>query len=131
MRRLRRAIYDKFEGEFELVGLVTGLFYTEAPEDTAYPYAVFSLVTDTKIPRFDSRAQDFLIRFNFFSQDTRTEVNAAERIADAFDAIFDECSFLVEGRDFGFFLREQRTAAKVKGVWQESILYRCLLDQTD
>ncbi len=129
MKRLRRAIYDKFEGEFELVGLVTGFYFTEAPKGTKYPYATFALVVEDVEPRFGSLGENSLIRFNFFSQ--QSYATQAENMADSFDAVFNECSLLVAGREFGFFQREQRMITKIDGVWQESILYRCMLDQTD
>lgn len=129
MKRLRRAIYTLFDATPSLEALVDDLYYTEAPEGTPYPYATFAPVIDTKEPRFSGRGQNILVRFNFFVQ--KESADDVETMADAFDAVFDECKLTVTGRSFGFFGRESRTQIKVDGVWQESILYRCLLEQND
>ena len=129
MKRLSEAIQDKFLLNPSLVSLVTGFYHTEAPKGTAFPYGIYSLVSDTKGYRLDARVQECLVRFNFYTQDYDS-VNV-EDIADAFNDVYDECTLYVAGRNFGYCQRETTTQIKDDATWQQSTLYRVALVQPD
>lgn len=71
MRALTEALYTYTVADAVGSGFMTSIgnrFYdTEAPQDAAFPYVVYLIVTDIKDWQFVERFEDVLIQFSIFS----------------------------------------------------------------
>ena len=118
--------YDSISGELHLV---------DAPQDTAFPYVVFFLVTHIHDWMFDPEEYEIIrIQFNAHSKDTSgLEITD---ICNKLIAQFDDCedSMTVAGYNVVWFRRFSTIFPKPRPAgnkWQVSVTYNVLLEKSD
>ena len=67
MNNLLTAIMTKCAGSALSAAVGGRIFEGEAPEDTLFPYVVFSIVTDSQADTFKSKLEDVTIQFSLYS----------------------------------------------------------------
>jgi len=134
MKDLFEAIFTRFTEDADLFGSVTGMYNTEAPANAAFPYIVFSLVSDVQDFDSDSILEDTLIQFNIFSDES-----SSSEVCDIFEYLK---GITVEGTGYDFYelaidnyttlilKRETAQLFQVEKIWQYNVTYQCLLNYT-
>jgi hypothetical protein len=98
MKELIKAIYAKNAGS-TLDTLIGGrIFHGAAPKDTAFPYVVYFRVTGSQEWTFTENFDCPLIQFSVFSNSPSSLESAT--IADAVQALYNECSLSVTSETF-------------------------------
>lgn len=132
MRDLFTAIYTQFSTtpHSSFYNAIGGRMYLqEAPEKTAYPYAVYSLTVNSYDHSFTSHAEEALIDFELYSDSTggATEiVGLYEKLKE----VYDDPSFAMSnGWKLVRFKRENAELSRLidaipnKPVWQYAVTY--------
>ena len=129
MKQLFTGIYSKFNTGTNTLktNLTGGLHLIEAPQGTATPYGVYSLVSNIHDWDFAVDYDESLIQFDLYD-----EAQSATTICNLYDylkTLYDDCSLTVTGhtpyymwRDFSRLLRDP-----VPGVWHYVIQYRLMM----
>lgn len=129
MKDLFEAIYSKFDNHPELKGLVTDMYLTEAPQGTAFPYIVYSLVSNVPHWTFTEDFENALIQFNIFSE--KTSATETLDIQKLLFACYDwqVLNFGVTPAYYSIYLkRELNRLVRVDNIWQAVIQYRIELE---
>ena len=129
MDALFQAIFTKVSNDVDhSASLTGGLHLTEAPQDTDYPYAVFSMPSNVPNWTFSENMENCLIQFNIYSDQA-----SSEPISDIYDdlkACFDWCTLTVVGYHHIYMKREFGQLLRVDAVWQYSVRYRVELQES-
>ena len=127
MNALFTGIYSKFSNDTDLSGAVTGLYLSEAPQNVAFPYAVYFMVSDTHDWQFVEEFEEVLIQFNIFSESA--SIAEAGTILGYLKTLYDDCALTVSGYDHIYMQREfiysYRDADAM--TWAYSVQYRVYL----
>lgn len=118
---LRKAIFNIGK---TIPGLSGRFYFTEAPRNVEYPYAVFSQVANTNSRDTASQFEDIFININFYDESAA----GAESISDAGKVVFDdsESAFSAELTD-NFLDRIERQLTrdqKLDDVFMVSLQYK-------
>lgn len=116
---LRKAIAKRLEKTPALLG---GFWYVEAPQKSAYPYAVFSFVTATDERDTASRFETVYLQINVYHKDGAKVETAADLVMSKFDdaeSAFNMASYHLERID-----RQFRRAMKAEEVFIITIQYK-------
>ena len=95
MKNLTTAIWGRLSGS-TLSGYISNrLLKGQAPEDTAFPYSVYFVVTNTPERTFTEDYRNVIVQFSLFSSESgSTEI---ENMAAALEALYDEQPMTVTG----------------------------------
>jgi hypothetical protein len=111
------------------------MYLEEAPQGTAFPYAVYSLVNNSPDHYWTSRFEEATIDFNLYSDST----SGATEITQLYEKLkeqFDDCSLTVSGYSHLRFRRENAWLNKLpseipdKSIWGYTVQYQVLLHTT-
>jgi len=132
MQVLFNSIYNKFKGStgadspFVLLG--GRLYFTEAPQESVYPYGVYSLISDVPSWIFgtsESTMENYLIQFNVFDDNSSsTDVNTASK---ALTDLYDWCDDLNTSGYSNIYMKREMsnlTREAESGVWNFFVQYR-------
>jgi len=135
MNALNSAIYSRLQTSGSLTALLAGttsIYYLQAPEASAYPYAVFSTQSELDDNATQNRTKNNLVFIRAYSG-----VSAAQ--AGSIDAQIDAALHLVpltvSGWTNFWLAREQglelvQNEPNSKMIFMQGGLYRCRLDKT-
>ena len=132
MQALTDAIYTKYNGSSALKAVLTqGLWLSEAPENQAFPYGVFFIVSDVPEYTFNEAMENILVQFTLFSN-TQSAVASGgiDAIYTQLITLFDWCSLSVTGWTFIYMKRESSHSERIDDVWHYWVTYRILLWKT-
>jgi len=108
---------------------LTGKMYlTEAPQNTAYPYAIYHLIANDYDFTFQDDLEEFIIQFSIYD-----DKMSASNITDYFEnlkTLYDWASPVVTGYSTTWMIREFAELLRLDDVWQYVIQYRVLLHKT-
>jgi len=133
MKTLFESIYAHY-AEDPIADSVNGIYNTEAPPNAAFPYIVFSLVSDIQETSMSSVIENCLIQFNIFSN-----TNSSEEACDIFELLkgdvnegegFDFYELLVDNYTNMVLRREQSFLTRDSKIWQYNVVYRIMLLST-
>jgi len=133
MKELFEAIYSHYLDD-PLSGTLKGLYHTEAPPDAEFPYCVFLLVSNTLDYTFSENFEDCLVQFNLFS-----DKSSPQEITQLYELLkgdtelgtgFDFLELPIDNYRTVSLVRETAILIHVDDVWQYSVTYRMLLEQT-
>jgi len=135
MKQLSKAIITKYKASTGAgtlyAGLTGGLWNSQAPQNTSYPYAVFYLISD--VPSHTMQGtftyytyEDCLVQFSIYDDDTAQDT--VEDIYDKLTDLFDEATLTLVN-----FTREFDHLEKIRGesgsYWQYVVQYRGLFER--
>lgn len=128
MNTLFTAIYTAYLASGLPAAGMTDLYNTEAPAGVAFPYGVFTLVSDVPDGTFTEDFENCLVQFNLFS-DHRTSPVEICTLFELLKTAFDFVDLTVSGYKSVSLTREMSTLLRIDMVWQYTITYRIYLEQ--
>lgn len=136
MKNLTKAIFSQLSGS-TLNGLVGRRIYKgSAPPKTAFPYVVFSVISDTQDDTFKSKISDVLIQVDLYSTD-----RSSSEIEDMYDALktaLDDAQLVITGATQCLFKRDQMmsvledipaTPTGTNEVWHYAVDYNIIMER--
>lgn len=105
--------------------LTGGLWNTEAPQETAFPYGVFALISDVPDWTFSENLENILLQFNLFS-DTSDPVEICA-LFELLKTAFDFHELTIANYETVSMIRENAILTRVEDVWQYNVTYRIIL----
>jgi len=108
--------------------LTGGLWSTLAPQDTAFPYGVFSLISDVPEWTFGENLENILLQFNLFSN-TSDPVQVCALFT-LLKTAFDFLDLSIDNYETVSLIRENAILTKVEDIWQYNVTYRILLGKS-
>ena len=107
MKNLTTAIYGKLSGSALAAHIGTRMYKGRAPEEAAYPYIVYTIVSDVPNLTFSEDFEDVIIQFSLFSStSSSTEV---EDIYTDLKTLFDECTMSITSETLVWMIRQNTT----------------------
>jgi hypothetical protein len=122
MKEIQEAIMTKYSNDSAIVALTTGLHNTEAPQESVYPYIVFSYPSGIPDWTFSSDEKEFVIQFKI--HDNNTSVVNVNLIYDALHTLFDWCSLTITGWHLTYMKEILEHLVRVDDKWQYVLQYR-------
>ena len=123
MNVLKTGIYNKYNGSVSFKGAITGLFYSEAPQGTLFPYVVYHIITGTPNNTYSEKAENVVVEFLICSDDNSS--NEIDTIYGYLDNLYNDCILTVSGYNSIYVTRESFDGAEfIDGIWNKHILYR-------
>ncbi len=127
MQVLFQAIYSKFSNNGALSGAVTGMYLTEAPQGTAYPYIVYHKISGRPDYTFSEDMENVLIQFNIY--DSNSSSTTINDIYTKLTALFDWCTLTVSGWDSIYMKRELDDLTRDNDIWRYLVQFRLEIQQ--
>jgi len=122
-------IYDKFNGNSALKNAVTGLYLSEAPQGTAYPYITYHLIDDIPDRWFSHTSEVIRVQFSIFHQaSTGTPLKTVMDIANKLMACYDDSVITVDSYTCVYVTRVFSNLTKVPGVSEKDRVWQYVID---
>ena len=123
MNVLKTGIYNKYNTSVDFKGAITGLYYSEAPQGTAFPYVVYHIITGNPNNTYTEKAEHIVIDFLICSDDDSS--NEIDTIYDYLDTLYNDSILTVTGYNCIFVTRDSFDGAElIDGIWNKHTLYR-------
>jgi len=136
MQDLFTGIYTEFASGSSFYDAISsgggGLWLEEAPQGTAFPYAVYSLVHTSLDQNWTNKLEEATIDFNLYSDSASGSVEI-NQLYEKLKEQFDDVNLAVAGYDHLKFRRENAWLNKApsdipnKSVWAYTVQYSVLL----
>ena len=131
MQVLFNGIYSKFTGSTgagTLYTLLGGRLHpNEAPQESAYPYGVYYLISDVPEYTFSETIETALIQFNLFDDNSSaTDINTAFT---ALTTLYDWATITIDGYTSVYMQRELSYLLRESDVWNYMIQYRLVFQK--
>jgi len=127
MQQVSKAIIARYNAVAALKAVLTGgLYDTEAPQGTAYPYGVFQLISQTDEHTFSDVKENCIVQFKIYSNISGSSV-AIDLILKQVLAAFNYCTLTVDDYTFLKMQKENIIKNKIDGIWEYLILFRIIL----
>ncbi len=124
--KLMESVYAFYLTQAAMTSLFK-LWDTEAPPKESYPYATYSLPSQTADYSMDQEFENCLVQFNLYS-----EQSSPSQLESMFEALknFDFCAISVP--DYTTLIMERMPAirTRVEEIWQYAVTYRVRLEKT-
>lgn len=129
MTELDIAIWSHYNADAVMKAeFVNGLWDTDSPQKTLYPFATFQIVSNSPSYNFSDDFEDTLIQFKLFSK----VVGSSSELDGMFDKLkngFDFAVIDITGYTTISMIRQSAVKSKFEDVWQYLILYRLLVER--
>lgn len=135
MKVLTTAIFGKAAVGTALYTAVGGRIYKgRAPDETAYPYIVYQLVSDVADWTFTENLEDVLIQFSIFS--SASSSSEVEDLYVYLKALYDNCTLVLAGSTLLWMHRthatlmteEHTTPTGTANVWHYAVDYSVYIE---
>jgi len=127
MQVLFTGIWNKYNGNAALKAVVSGMYLTEVPQGTAYPYIVYHKISGVADYTYTEDMENVIIQFNIYD-----DSNSSTTINDIYTkltALYDWCSLTVSGWNSIYMKRELDNLTKENGIWNYFVQYRLEIQQ--
>lgn len=122
MQVLFQGIYSKFSNDNDLSGTVTGMYLTEAPQGTAYPYIVYHKISGVPSYTFTEDMENTLLQFNIYSDNSSSAT--INDIYTKLKALYDWCTLTITGWDSIYMKRELDELTRENDIWRYLVQFR-------
>ena len=122
MKELFTGIYSKYSGNEALKAVITGFYFSEAPQDAVMPYAVYHKISGRPDYTYTEDMENVLIQFNIY--DDNSSSTTINDIYKKLTALFDWCGLTVTGWNSIYMKRELDMLTRENDVWNYMIEYR-------
>lgn len=123
MNVLKIGIYSKFNGSTDLKNAITDLYYSEAPQETVFPYIVYHIITGTPNNTYTEKAENIIVEFLICSKENSS--SEIDTIYDYLDVLYNDCVLTVSGYNSIYVTRESFDGAeRIDEIWNKHVLYR-------
>jgi len=107
--------------------LTFGLWNTQAPQETPFPYGVFQLISDVPDWTFSENFENILLQFNLFS-DTKDPVQICA-LYELLKIAFDFLDLTIANYETVSMIRENAILTR-DVYWQYNVTYRIVLGKS-
>jgi len=122
MQVLFTGLWNKYNGNAALKAVVSGMYLTEAPQGTEYPYIVYHKISGVPDHTYTEDMENVIIQFNIF--DDHNSSTTINDIYTKLTALYDWCSLTVVGWDSIYMKRELDNLTRDNGIWNYFVQYR-------
>jgi len=122
MQVLFTGLWNKYNGNAALKAVVSGMYFTEAPQGTAYPYITYHKISGVADYTYTEDMENVIIQFNIY--DDHNSSTTINDIYTKLTALYDWCSLTVVGWDSIYMKRELDNLTRDNGIWNYMISYR-------
>ena len=122
MKELFTGIYSKYNSNEALKAVITGFYFTEAPQDAVMPYVVYNLVSNVPDWTYTEDMENSLLQFSIF--DDHSSSTTINDIYEKLTALFDWCVLTIEGYSHIYMKREFNILTRGNDIWKYVIQYR-------
>ena len=122
MQVLFTGLYNKYNGDTDLKAIITGFYFTEAPQDAVMPYVVYNLVSNVPDWTYTEDMENSLLQFSIF--DDHSSSTTINDIYEKLTALFDWCVLTIEGYSHIYMKREFNILTRGNDIWKYVIQYR-------
>jgi len=122
MQVLFTGLWNKYNGNAALKAAVSGMYLTQAPQGTEYPYIVYHKISGVPDHTYTEDMENVIIQFNIF--DNNNSSTTINDIYTKLTALYDWCSLTVTGWNSIYMKREIDNLTKDNGVWNYFVQYR-------
>jgi len=122
MQVLFTGLWNKYNGNAALKAAVSGMYLTEAPQGTAYPYITYHKISGVADYTYTEDMENVIIQFNIY--DDHNSSTTINDIYTKLTTLYDWCSLTVAGWDSIYMKRELDNLTKDNGIWNYFIQYR-------
>ena len=122
MKELFTGIYTKFSNDGDLSGVVTGMYFTEAPQDAVMPYVVYNLVSNVGDWTYTESMENSLIQFSIF--DDHSSSVTINDIYEKLKTCYDWEILTVTGYNFIYMKREFSNLTRMNDIWNYAVQFR-------
>ena len=122
MECLFKGLWNAYNGNAALKAVVSGMYLTEAPQGTAYPYIVYHLISNIADWTYTEDMENSLIQFSIFD-----DHSSSKTILDIFEKLktcFDWTVLTVAGYNSIYCKREFNILTRDNSIWNLSCQYR-------
>lgn len=105
------------------------LYLAKVPQNTALPYAVMDLVTDTPADTFTESLENCTVQIAAFLAADKSASTAMDAL-EAIKALYDNCTLTLTGYACIYMQRENAFADTTDGIWRVVAEYRILLEKS-
>ena len=127
MQQVSKAIITRYSAEATFKAALTGgLYDTEAPQGTAFPYGVFQLISETDEHTFTDIKENCILQFKIYSNVSTSSVEL-DLLLKKLLAAFNYCTLTVTDYTFLKMQKENIIKNKIDGIWEYLILFRIIL----
>ena len=122
MQVLLQGIWNKFNGNASLKAVVTGMYFSEAPQGTVYPYIVYHKISGVPDYTYTEDMEGTIIQFNIFD-----DSNSSTTINDIYTKLinlYDWCNLTIIGWNSIYVKRELDSLIKQDNIWNYMASYR-------
>jgi hypothetical protein len=111
------------------------MFFSQAPENTVFPYCVYSYITGHPRFSYTEEMTEMIIQFSIFS--SASSSGEVHDLMTALKARFDDCTFPVTSSKVALFIRgneglareEYETPEGTQGIWHYHVDYDVTLNR--
>ena len=122
MQVLFTGLYNKYNSNAALKAVVSGMYLTEAPQGTLYPYIVYHKISGVADYTYTEDMENVIIQFNIY--DDHSSSTTINDIYTKLTALFDWCSLTVVSWNSIYMKRELDNLTKDNGIWNYFVQYR-------
>ena len=123
MNVLKTGIHSKYSGSSAFKNAITGLYYSEAPQGTAFPYVVYHFITGIPNNTYTEKAENIIIEFLICSD--KNSSSEIDTIYGHLDDLYNDCTLTVSGYNSIYVTRESFDGAEfIDGIWNKHVLFR-------
>ena len=126
MNDLFKGIYAKYKSNTGAgtlyADLTGGLHNTVVPQNTAYPYAAFYLISNVPHWTFDATMENSIIQFSIFNDDS--DVSDIGDLYKELTDLYDWADLTLDNYHSVFLRRESSNLTKNEEIWQYIVDYR-------
>ena len=127
MQALFTGLYNKYNGDTDLKAVITGFYFTEAPQDAVMPYIVYNKISGRPDYTYTEDMENVLIQFNIY--DDHSSSTTINDIYKKLTALFDWCVLSVDGWSSIYMKRELDMLTRTNDTWDYFLEYRLEIQQ--
>jgi len=127
MQQVSKAIIARYTAEALFKAALTGgLYDTESPQGTDYPYGVFQLISETDEHTFTDIKENCMVQFKIYSDVSDSSIEL-DLLLKKLLVAFNYCTLTVDDYTFLKMTKENIIKNKVDGIWEYLVLFRVML----
>jgi len=122
MQVLFTGLWNKYNSNAALKAVVSGMYLTEAPQGTAYPYIVYHKISGVADYTYTEDMENVIIQFSIF--DDHSSSTTINDIYTKLTALYDWCTLTVTGWNSIYMKRELDMLTRDNDIWHYMCQYR-------
>ena len=122
MQVLFTGLYNKYLSNAALKAVITGFYFTEAPQDAVMPYVVYHKISGVPDYTYTEDMENVIIQFNIF--DEHSSSTTINDIYTKLTALFDWSTLTVAGWNSIYMKRELYNLTRDNDIWNYFVQYR-------